>query len=140
MDDDSTDQDHDDLDSDLDLDLAAVEANLAQARATARRAFAKLQASMLDVVETFTHEAKVATGLIAVLASEHEVTELVTNFDISTERNRLTTSLETYETLRREARVAMWRIMLAEGCSIGEISRIFGVSRQLVSRQLRDVP
>ena len=30
--------------------------------------------------------------------------------------------------------------MLAEGCSIGEISRIVGLSRQLVSRQLRDLP
>jgi hypothetical protein len=27
--------------------------------------------------------------------------------------------------------------MAAEGCSIGEMARIFGLSRQLISRQLR---
>ena len=93
---------------------------------------------MIEAAATFGHEAEVTARLLTALESEPSITQLAASFPISQERNRLTSALDTYESCRREARIAFWRILLAEGCSIGEISRIFGISRQLVSRQLRD--
>lgn len=103
-------------------------------------AFEQLHTAMLGVVDMFTHESQVTTALLGVLAQRTPITTLVGNFDITSERAGVTAALDGYETARRHARVALWRVMLAEGCSIGEISRIFGLSRQLVSRQLRDIP
>ncbi|HSB85766.1 MAG TPA: hypothetical protein VLD86_05625 [Ilumatobacteraceae bacterium] len=109
-----------------------------QARDVARGAFQALRAAMRDAEATFAHEAQVAEALMRALGTESSMTELAARFPIAEERTRLTRALDEYETRRRAARVALWRVMLAEGCSIGEVSRIFGLSRQLVSRQLRD--
>ena len=91
---------------------------------------------MLAVVDTFDHGAVVMSDLAKQLGHDTPIAELVENFDVSAARQRLTTVLDAYETQRRNARVALWRVMIREGCSIGEVSRIFGLSRQLVSRQL----
>jgi hypothetical protein len=91
---------------------------------------------MLEIVETFTQEAEFATALLDVLHEETELGPIVEAFDLSGERDRLTGSLGRFETDRRNSRIAIWRVLQAEGRSIGEISRVFGVSRQLVSRQL----
>ena len=96
----------------------------------------RLRRSMLEIVETFTHEAEFAGALLAVLRNETELGPIVEGFDLSGERDRLTGSLDRFETDRRNSRIAVWRVLQAEGRSIGEISRMFGVSRQLVSRQL----
>jgi hypothetical protein len=93
---------------------------------------------MQDVSATFAHETQVATALLRALDTEPSITKLTARFPVVEERSRQVTALDAYESCRREARIALWRVMLAEGCSIGEISRIFGLSRQLVSRQLRD--
>jgi hypothetical protein len=93
---------------------------------------------MVEAAAMFGHEAELTTRLLQAFATEPSITQLASDFPISAERNRLTFALDAYETCRREARIAFWRILLAEGCSIGEIGRIFGLSRQLVSRQLRD--
>ena len=106
-------------------------------RAAALESFAALRQSMLDVVATFSHEAEISERLLEVLASDVPITDLVARFDVTGERVRLNNVLDTYETRRRQARASLWRIMLAEGCPVGEVSRIFGLSRQLVSRQLK---
>ena len=117
---------------------AAGESN--KARQSARLAFEGLRTAMLDAASTFSREAEVVTKLLAALDEQPSITTLTERFPIAEERERLTAVLDNYETYRRDARIALWRVMLFEGCSIGEISRIFGLSRQLVSRQLRDNP
>lgn len=109
-----------------------------EARAEARQAFEQLHVAMVEASATFAHEAEVATRVLEAFKTEPSITTLVAAFPIAEERARLNETLENYETGRRNARTALWQVMLAEGCSIGEISRIFGLSRQLVSRQLRD--
>ena len=93
---------------------------------------------MEDAAATFAHEAGVAAAMLNAIDNESSLTNLVASFPIAEQRKRLVVSLENYETCRRDARIALWHLMLSEGLSIGEISRIFGLSRQLVSRQLRD--
>lgn len=117
---------------------AAGESN--KVRQPARLAFEGLRTAMLDAASTFSREAEVVTKLLAALDEQPSITTLTERFPIAEERERLTAVLDNYETYRRDARIALWRVMLFEGCSIGEISRIFGLSRQLVSRQLRDNP
>lgn len=107
-------------------------------RADALRAFTALHDAMSQAARTFEHDAAVANTLAEALQREPSITALTSSFPISRERDRLARVLEQYETCRRDARLALWRVMLAEGCSIGEVARIFGLSRQLVSRQLRD--
>jgi DNA-directed RNA polymerase specialized sigma24 family protein len=96
----------------------------------------RLHAAMTEVVEVFTHQKQVADALVAVLATDTPMTALVGDFAVTGERERMAAALTEYETCRRETRIAIWKLLQLEGCSIGEISRMFGVSRQLVSRQL----
>jgi hypothetical protein len=102
----------------------------------AQSAFEELHKAMLAVVDIFEHDAVVASNVAKRLGRDTPISELVENFDVSSARQRLTAVLDSFETQRRNARVALWRVMISEGCSIGEVSRIFGLSRQLVSRQL----
>jgi len=118
----------------------ALADNQQHARLHARSAFEALRSSMVDAAELFGHEADVASALLHALDVEPSITKLTARFPINEERTKLNAALDRYEVTRRSARVALWRVMLSEGCSIGEVSRIFGVSRQLVSRQLRDEP
>ncbi len=116
----------------------AVSGSTDRSRTQARQAFHKLRVAMEDAAATFAHEARVATAMLDALDNEPSLTVLASNFPIAEERKRLTVVLDDYETCRRDARIALWQLLLSEGRSIGEISRIFGLSRQLVSRQLRD--
>ena len=93
---------------------------------------------MLEASAAFSHEASVVSRLLAALDDEPNITALAAAYPIAQERVRLAAALENYETYRRDSRIELWRVMLDEGCSIGEIGRIFGLSRQLVSRQLKD--
>jgi hypothetical protein len=95
---------------------------------------------MLDASAAFSQEAAVVSKLLAALDVEPSISTLAAAYPIPQERVRLATALDNYETYRRDARIELWRVMLAEGSSIGEIGRIFGLSRQLVSRQLKDSP
>jgi hypothetical protein len=108
------------------------------ARRRLREAFEDLHSSIANAAATFSHEAEIANTFLAVVDDAPSITALVKQFPVAAERARLNTSLDIYETRRRRARAALWQLMLAEGCSLSDITRIFGLSRQLVSRQLRE--
>lgn len=93
---------------------------------------------MTEIVEVFSHQGEVAGALVAVLDTDTPMSDLVANFAVADERVRMTAALDAYETWRRHTRAAIWRLLHEEGCSLAEIGRMFGVSRQLVSRHLRD--
>jgi hypothetical protein len=76
--------------------------------------------------------------LVTALRSDLPLRDILANADFRAERDSLSAAIDGFETARREARIEAWRQLLEEGCSIGEIARIFALSRQLVSRQLRD--
>jgi hypothetical protein len=116
----------------------AADSDDTTSRIRARQTFEGLRTAMLDAAAAFSHDAAVVSQFLTALDGESNITALAAAYPISQERVRLASALENYETSRRDARIELWRVMLDEGCSIGEIGRIFGLSRQLVSRQLKD--
>src|SRR4051794_1105560 len=58
--------------------------------------------------------------------------------DITAARAGLTRAAAEFQLDRRNSRLSMFRAQLAEGMSIGAIARSWGLSRQLVSRTLRE--
>jgi AraC-like DNA-binding protein len=70
------------------------------------------------------------------LARGGRVTETPALFDIRSVRTTLTERLNALERSRGAARLALWRLQLAEATTIAEIARVWGFSRQLVSRAL----
>src|SRR4051812_21935443 len=108
------------------------------ARQEAIVACERLGVAMRRVGEVFAEEHVYIDHLLAALKGPGTLTEKLAHFDLSTERTSMMATLDEFETARREARLAAWVLMASEGCSIGEMGRIFGLSRQLISRQLRD--
>lgn len=64
------------------------------------------------------------------------VNETPAMFDIRAVRTALTERLDRLERARNSTRLALWRLQLAEDTKISEIARMWGFSRQLVSRSL----
>jgi len=60
--------------------------------------------------------------------------------DIITARAALTRAAGDFETVRHSSRISIFRMQDAEGMSMGAIARDWGLSRQLVSRMLREGP
>jgi hypothetical protein len=98
----------------------------------------RLCESMQKVIDVFTAERSFADALLQVLQGDQSLTKTLRGFDFAGERTTLSDVLDEFETARREARLTAWSLMASEGTSIGEMARIFGISRQLISRQLRD--
>jgi hypothetical protein len=57
--------------------------------------------------------------------------------DVPGVRGDVTAAIEQFERARREARVATARLAAAEGTSIGAVARMFGLSRQSLSRLMQ---
>ena len=57
-------------------------------------------------------------------------------FDIRTVRTTLTERLDRLDRARNAARESLWRLQVSEGTTLAEIARVWGFSRQLVSRAL----
>jgi hypothetical protein len=70
------------------------------------------------------------------LADGARVNETPALFDLGSVRATLSERLSSLERTRYAARFALWRLQVAEGTSIAEIARMWGFSRQLVSRAL----
>lgn len=101
--------------------LAALD-EFIQATADARDDLSSFQAA-LEKNRTYLGEGGPAADLPAL-------------FDIPTLRSSLTDVLERVEQARMACRRTLWRLQIAEGKSIADIARSWGLSRQLVSRAL----
>jgi hypothetical protein len=64
--------------------------------------------------------------------------EMTALFDIPSLRSTLTERLDRFEQARMACRRSLWRMQLAEGTTIADIARSWGLSRQLVSRALSE--
>jgi hypothetical protein len=58
--------------------------------------------------------------------------------DITAARETLTRAAADFEAARHASRLAVFRVQQAEGMSVGAIARAWGLSRQLVSRTLKE--
>ncbi len=63
-----------------------------------------------------------------------DVTEALAAGRPAETRHGLTMALDTFEQLRRRSRLALIAVALDQGTSINDISRTWGISRQLASR------
>jgi hypothetical protein len=69
------------------------------------------------------------------VAGGHAV-DMSTMIDIASTRGSLTDRMRELERARHRARLALWKLQIAEGSSIAEVARVWGLSRQLVSRAI----
>lgn len=64
--------------------------------------------------------------------------ELHDSLDIATARETLSQAAAEFQAARHASRLSVFRLQAAEGMSIAEIARVWGLSRQLVSRMMKD--
>jgi hypothetical protein len=72
------------------------------------------------------------------LARGNAAEDLDRVIDITAARESLSIAAAEFQLHRHVSRLAVFRAQAAEGMSIGGIARIWGLSRQLVSRTLRE--
>jgi DNA-binding phage protein len=108
------------------------------ARRDAIAAAERLKATIEDTARVFAGHATAVDRLLVALQTPRPLRELLEAVDFHAEREAIAGAIDAFEAQRKEARIAAWRLLVAEGCSIGQIARMFSLSRQLVSRQLRD--
>jgi hypothetical protein len=71
------------------------------------------------------------------LAAGGRASDMAVRFDVRAVRTSLTDRLDRVERARNASRRSLWRMQASEGRTIAEIARMWGLSRQLISRALR---
>jgi AraC-like DNA-binding protein len=71
------------------------------------------------------------------LAEDRRASDMAARFDVRAVRAALTDQLDRVERARGASRRSLWRLQASEGTTIAEIARMWGLSRQLISRALR---
>jgi hypothetical protein len=71
------------------------------------------------------------------LAVGGRASDMPVRFDVPSIRTSLTDRLNCVERARNASRRSLWRMQASEGRTIAEIARMWGLSRQLISRALR---
>jgi hypothetical protein len=66
--------------------------------------------------------------------------ELNEAIDIATARENLSQVAADFQAARYASRLSVFRVQAAEGMSIGAIARSWGLSRQLISRMMKEPP
>ena len=88
---------------------------------------------------TLGAEAETVQRLHDALADGGDLVALIAHLPIADERDRLTVAITQLEESRRLARAHLFDALNKHGISIGEVARIWGISRQLASRIIRDL-
>jgi hypothetical protein len=102
------------------------------------RSLEELAAAMGTVIETLAKGRELTLETIEDLCAEPRLVDLTLARNVAVLRQRLTASLNDLEAARGRARMEAFRALQREGHSIGEIARMWGISRQLASRLMRD--
>ena len=109
-----------------------------QSRDEPVQAVEQFAVSLQAAIETLTHDLAVVNAIREGLRSTKPVATVVADARLSIERSRLTDAIIELERARGQARNWLFLALHSEGVSIGEISRLWGISRQLASRILHD--
>lgn len=94
--------------------------------------------ALARMTATLEHERLTTQAMRHGVSNGRALSASIDEDGMSTDRDNLTSAIVDLEGARRAIRVQMFRALLSEGKSIGEIARIWGISRQLASRILRD--
>ena len=98
----------------------------------------QLAIAIEKAIHTLTLDHAVALSLIEGLRSDESVEAIVTSNKMASVREEMTDALVELEAARGHARAELFRALLREGSSIGQIARLWGISRQLASRIVRE--
>jgi DNA-directed RNA polymerase specialized sigma subunit len=101
------------------------------------------QLDVLEVAATRVHEALDAAGAVLLIVRERieqraKVSDLAGHVEPVNLRAELATSLDELERARHRSQQLLFRILFAEGKSMADIGRAWGISRQLVSRLINE--
>lgn len=107
-------------------------------RDAAIHAVSQLSEAIDSAVDTLTLDYSVTLSVLEGLRTTQPIASITVINDMATHRQRLTNTLDQLERARGQARTAMFRALQYEGLSVGRISRLWGISRQLTSRTLHD--
>jgi hypothetical protein len=70
------------------------------------------------------------------IAQGGRASDMPTVYDVQAVRSTISDRLDNLERARNASRCSLWRLQVAEGTTLAEIARTWGLSRQLVSRAL----
>ena len=116
-----------------------MEANVdVDARARASKAVSHMREAAQSMIDRLQFDVQFAGDVIAALNREQTVSEGMRGLDMPGVRLGLTEAISRLESARLEARRHLFRAMVDEGLSIGDVARTWGISRQLASRILRE--
>jgi hypothetical protein len=87
--------------------------------------------------ELDAHEATCRT-LLDEVRIDHEITGVLPEIHADTWRSAVTDAIRGFEAARHRVRLLLVAIEVAEGRSIGEVAKSWGVSRQLASRWVQE--
>lgn len=87
--------------------------------------------------ELLTHEA-VCRRVLADVEDGNSIGYVLPAVDADRWRSALTDAIKAFEITRHHSRLVLVAMSLDEGCSIAEIARTWGVSRQLASRWVQE--
>ncbi len=104
------------------------------ARSVAIVAVEHFRGILEHTIEILHEEIIVADRLATGLRTEQSVKAIAQAATMSNARERLTDAVVALEVARADARQSLFVSLIDEGVSIGEIARLWGISRQLASR------
>ena len=107
-------------------------------RERASAAVAHLRTAAEAMITRLEFDIRFSTSVQQSLAADGPLAARMRELDTPAARQGLTDAINRLEAARLDARRQLFRVMIAEGHSIGEIARTWGISRQLASRILRD--
>lgn len=87
--------------------------------------------------ELNVHEA-ICRTLLDEVRVDHEITGVLPEIHADTWRSAVTDAIRGFEAARHRVRLLLVAIEVAEGRSIGEVAKSWGVSRQLASRWVQE--
>jgi hypothetical protein len=90
-----------------------------------------------EAIDTLNHELTVGAKLLEGLRSTTPMWTIATDSSMAAERARLAHALDEIERAKHHARDCFFRGLHEEGITIGQIARLWGISRQLASRTIQ---
>ena len=90
-----------------------------------------------EAIDTLNHELAVGATLLEGLRSTTPLWTIATDSKMAAERARLVHAMTELERAKHHARDCFFRGMHDEGVTIGQIARLWGISRQLASRTIQ---
>ena len=109
-----------------------------EARTRALHAVSGMRSALQRMTVSLEADIAFVTSVLAGLSGEGTIARVLDGLDAAAARQHLTDTINELEATRLEARRQLFRAMIDEGASIGDVARTWGISRQLASRIIND--